>query len=172
MTGPKAPKVSKLFGAHPLREGRVLVQEIDRGDIVDAGVAEDAVGRLLFGDIAALFADDDAELALIDDLAGIGWWPLDRLTWSEECVRGFQEPERLRRLRKVLLFGVGSKIVPEADHLAGNARREDFYRSEIELLSRRRGLVKQVAVIDLDGAAIERAKADATIMLETNPLRH
>src|SRR5207253_2743353 len=62
----------EALGARPLREARIPGDDLDGGDIVDAGVAEDAALRIGFGDRAAALADDDAELAFVHDLAGIG----------------------------------------------------------------------------------------------------
>ena len=52
-------------------EGLVLEQEFDRGDVVDTGVSEDVLVRLLRRQAAALLADDDTELGLENDAAAV-----------------------------------------------------------------------------------------------------
>ena len=47
MTGPRQPKVSMALRAAPLRKIGVLVQFAGGGHIVDAGVAEDVIARLV-----------------------------------------------------------------------------------------------------------------------------
>ena len=114
----------EALGPRPLREGRVLRNDVGRGDVVDAGVAEDAVARLVLADVAAALADDDAELALIDHVAAVGLRPADGLAMGEERARRLEEVERLGRLHDAEARGERMEIVPEADHLGRHARRQ------------------------------------------------
>ena len=100
MTGPMTPNVSKLFARDPLVEGRVLLEQIDRGHVVHARVAEDVPACLRLAHHRAFFADDDAELALVDDAAGIGFRADDRLAGGVVRVRRLEEVERLLRHQK------------------------------------------------------------------------
>ncbi len=93
----------EALGARPLLERLVLAQEIDGGDVVHAGVAEDVVAGLGFGDVEAFLADDDAEFAFVDDFSGIGGGALDRLVGGPIGIRRLKEPERLFRLLKSFL---------------------------------------------------------------------
>ena len=118
----------EALGTRPLLERLVLAQQIDGGDVVHAGVAEDVIAGLGLRDVEALLADDDAELALVDDLSGIGGRPLDRLVRRPIGIRRFKEPERLFRLLEIVLGRELMEIIPQADHLRGIARRQHAER--------------------------------------------
>src|SRR6476660_6908341 len=102
ITGPKTPKVSKPF-ARALFERRVRAQEIDGGDVVHAGIAEDVIAGLGFRDVEAFLADDDTEFALVNDLSGIGGRTLDRPVGGPIGIRRLQEPQRLLRPLEIVL---------------------------------------------------------------------
>ena len=71
-TGPNGPEPSKPLARAHCGKGRVAVENVVGGDVVDAGVAEDEFIGLVSGNLAAGLADDDAEFALIGGLAVIG----------------------------------------------------------------------------------------------------
>lgn len=56
-------KAVKALGACPLREGGIGVQDGERREVIDSGIAEDGVFGLFGADILAGLADHDAELA-------------------------------------------------------------------------------------------------------------
>ena len=116
-------KCVEALGARPLLERFVLAQEIDGGDVVHAGIAEDIFAGLGLRDVEAFLADDDAELALVNDLSGVGGRPLDRPVRGPIGIRGFEEPERFFRLLELVLGGELVEIIPQADHLRRIARR-------------------------------------------------
>ena len=126
----------ETLGARPLLERLVLAQQVDGGDVVHAGVAEDVVAGLGFGDVEAFLADDDAELALINDLAGVGGRTLNWLARRPIGIRSFKEPERLLRPGKIVLGRELVEIVPQADHLRGIARGLNLDLGEFYVLAR------------------------------------
>ena len=162
----------KTLGARPLLERLVLAQQIDRGDVVHAGVAEDVVAGLGFGDVEAFLADDDAEFALVDDLSGIGGRTLDRLARRPIGIRGFQEPERLLRPGKIVLGRELVEIVPQADHLRRIARGADLDLGELYSLPVRLRAGEQIALVNRDCLAFQRAEAGFSTLLETDPFCH
>ena len=158
--------------ARPLFERFVLAQEVDGGDVVHAGVAEDVVAGLGFGDVEAFLADDDAEFALIDDLAGVGGRTLDRLVGGPVGIRRLEEPERLLRLLEIVLGGELVEIIPQADHLRGIAGRLDLDVRKFQRLAGRLGAGEHVAGVNRDGVAFQRAEAGFATLLEADPFCH
>ena len=153
-------------------ERLVLAQQIDGGDVVHAGVAEDIVAGLGFRDVEAFLADDDAEFALVNDFSGIGGRALDRLVRRPIGIRRLEEPERLLRLGEIVLGRELVEIIPQADHLRRLARRQNLNVGEFQRLAARLCAGKHVAGVDRDAVAIQRAKTGLSTLLETNPLRH
>src|SRR5258708_7561692 len=64
-TGTEHPEGVEALRARPLRKDRVLRDDLDRGDVVDAGIAENVPGCVALGPPARAPADDDAELAFV-----------------------------------------------------------------------------------------------------------
>ena len=170
--GPEHAERVEALGAHPLVEARVLLEEVDRGDVVDAGVAEDVARRFRLAHVGAAPADDDAELALVDDLAGIGFRPPDRLAVRVVGVGRLDEIERLLRLLKVVLGGELVEIVPKADHLARAAGRQDAHGAERDALARRLRRREHVSSVHGDDAVRERAESDLVASREPQPMSH
>ena len=86
----------EALGARPLREARILVEDVGGGDIVDARVAEDVAGRIGFVYGAAALADHDAKLAFEHDLAGVRLRGPNRLAAGKKRIVGFQESKAAR----------------------------------------------------------------------------
>src|SRR3546814_9177130 len=88
----------RSLGARPLCEGRVLLQDLRRRHVVDAGVAEDVVGGLRLGDFPAALADNDAQLALVDHRAVVAFRSPDRGAGGREGAGRLQEDRKSTRL--------------------------------------------------------------------------
>ena len=170
--GAEHAKSIKTLGARPLLERLVLAQEIDGGDIVHAGIAEDIVAGLGFGDVEAFLADDDAEFAFVDDFSGIGGGALDRLVSGPIGVRRLKEPQRLFRLREIVLGCELVEIIPQTDHLRRVARRQNPNVGQFQRLAARLRTGEQVAGMNRNGIAFQSAEAGLPIPLETDPLCH
>src|SRR6185437_12241462 len=162
----------EALAARPLLEAWVLPEEIDGGHVVHAGVAEDVVASLGLAHHRAFLADDDTELALIDDAAGIGFGPLDRRAMRMIGVGTLQEIKRLVGNEEVVLGGELMEIVPETDHLRGVAGCQHPDLGELHFLARRFGTGEHVARMDGDRAVLECSESDTAALLEPDPLRH
>ena len=162
----------KTLRARPLLERFVLAQKVDRGDVVDAGIAEYVFAGLGFRDVEAFLADDDAQFALVDDFSGIGSRSLDRPVRGPIGVRGLQEPERLLRLLEIVLGRELVEIVPQTDHLRGIARRQKLYVGEFDGPAARLRAGEQVAAVNRNGVAFQRAKAGFATLLKADPFCH
>jgi len=155
-----------------LCEGRVLRDQVGGSDIVDAGIAEDVLAGLLLADIAAVLADDDAEFAFVDNVAGIGFRPADRLAVRQERARRLEELERLVLRHHVQAGGQSMKIVPQADHLARHRRRQNLDFVEANACPGWRRVRKHVTIVDGDPVPFERTESNRSVLFEPNPPCH
>src|SRR3546814_18787932 len=102
---PQGAEAVEALGARPLCEGRVLLQDLRRRPVVDAGVAEDVVGGLRLGDFPAALADNDAQLALVDHRSVVAFRSPARGAAGREGARGLLHVKRPRRLGTLQLSG-------------------------------------------------------------------
>src|SRR5258708_17467603 len=119
--GTEHPEGVEALRAGPLGEDRILRDDLDRGDVVDTGVAENVPCRVALGHTARALADDDAELALVHHLPAVGFRPADRLAVREERVVALEKIQWLGRgplieVRKELVI-----VVDQRDDLAPHA---------------------------------------------------
>src|SRR5258707_4562695 len=128
--GPEHTESVEALRARPLIESREFLHQIDGGDVVYAGVAEDVVLRLSFADVGALLADDDTEFALIDDAAVVARWAADGFTGRVIGIRRLEEIERVGWALEVVLGGELMEIIPQANHFRWIAGREYFHTLE------------------------------------------
>ena len=162
----------EAFRARPLLERLVLAQQIDGGDVVHAGVAEDIIAGLGLRDVEAFLADDDAKLALVDDLSGIGRRALDRPVGGPIGIRRLEEPERLFRLLEIVLGRELVEIIPQADHFRWIAGRQNLNVGELQRLAGRLGAGEHIAAVNRDGVSFQRTNAGLAALLEADPFCH
>jgi len=150
----------KAFGTGPLGESRVFHQQFACSDIVGAGVTEDVVLGLSFGNFLTAFADDNAQLPFIDNFTGIGIWFDDGFTVGNEGSRWFQHPQRLLwniRFFFAFLFsnllGKRVEIVPQQNHLAGTARGHQLDVRQFDGFTGRLRIVEHITAINSNGIA-------------------
>ena len=153
-------------------ERRVLVEQIEGGDVIHAGVAEDVIRCLGVGDGMTALADHNPKLAFEHHPPGIILRPGNfRAAGKERCLR----LEEIKRFGRFLVIELGCervKIVPQANHLARIARRREIdLRPRKHAASRsRRG--EHIAGMNGDALALKCAEAQAALLREANPLRH
>ena len=120
------PVSVKPLGPRPLRKSRVAVENVVRGNVVDAGIAKDEVIGFVRGYPAAGLSDDDAEFALVGGFAVIGGGARNYRAGCRDAGRGLQQIQRLRRLRLLQLGGERVEIIPERHDLGRRGRRQQF----------------------------------------------
>ena len=170
--GPEGTESVEALRAAPLLEGRVLKNELDGGDIVDAGVAEDACLDLRGRDVPALPADHDAELPLEEDPASVGARPPDGPASRMRGGGGLEEVERLLRLAPAVLLGGRPEVVPEPDDLRRIAGGEHLGSVEGDPLVRGFGSGEEIARVHRDLAVLERADLDPAVVPDAYPMAH
>jgi hypothetical protein len=169
---PEYAKGVKTLRARPLFERFILAQQIDCGDIIHAGIAKDIVAGLRFADVETFLADDDAKLALVDDLSSVGCRTLDWTARGPVGIRSLQEPERLFRLLEIVLRGELMEIIPQADHLRRLARRRQPDIGQLQRLAGRLRSCEHVAAVHCNRFAFDRAEPRFPTPLKANPMSH
>ena len=95
ITGPNAPKVSKLLArVHCANVGFLLMMSAAVTSLTQV-YPKIWSGASALADIGAAPADDDAELALVHHLAVIGLWPVDGVAMRHKGARGLEQIKRL-----------------------------------------------------------------------------
>jgi len=92
--GPERGVLVEGLGEGPLRHHARLILlhlPVARGDVVAADVAGDKVQRFVLGDVLAVLADDDRQLALVVALRLAQLGDRDRLARVGDCLAGFEE---------------------------------------------------------------------------------
>src|SRR5438128_6070230 len=92
--------------------------EVARGDVVEAGVAEDVRERVLGADLTRGGADDHAELGLVVDLGRQRGVPSDVVARADDRGRELGEDEWRRWRLRAGLRGVVAVVPPDRDNLA------------------------------------------------------
>src|SRR5204863_9007259 len=158
--------------ARPLREDGVFRDDLDRGNVVDTGVAENMLDRLALRHAARALADDDAELALVHHLSAVGFRPADRLAVREERIVAFEEIQGLGRHRVIELREELMIVVDERDDLARHARREELRAGEGDRLGGRLRTREHAARVHADVVAFELSEVFPSLIGDAHPLCH
>ena len=127
-------RVEFQSAAGPLLKGLVLEQEFDRGDVIDAGVAEDVVVGFAGLDSAAGPADDDAELGLEDHPALVAARTKDGFARPDNAGNRLHEVQRRGRYRLTLGLGALVEIVPQRENRVRLVRREQLDLGKIRTI--------------------------------------
>src|ERR1700737_3236649 len=147
----------------PLCEVDILVQHARRRHVVDAGIAEDVIGRVAWTYILAQFSDDEAGLALVGDLTRIAGRPSYRHVRADDRCTGLDEKQRMRRRRFAELLPKRVEVVPQGDDLGWRARALERERSARDGAAGRPRRAAHVALIFGDMGVLDRAESDPAV---------
>src|ERR1700730_3629791 len=162
----------ETFRSCPLRKIAVLKQQIDCGDVIDAGVAKDVITGFVCRYTPSLFSNDDSQFALEHDLARISCGSPDGLMAADDRGRRLDEKQGVLRSRFPDLGGQCMKIVPQRHDLARDARAQQCKcaRRKPDAGTSRRA--EHVPFVLEHAPALENAESDAVIRTKPRPFRH
>jgi hypothetical protein len=147
-------------------------QELDRGHVVDAGVTENMLVRLLRADIAAATADDDTEFGFEDDASLVTPRAINRFVGADDAGHRFHEIQWCGRNR--LAFGRGAlvEVVPQRQDRIWRIGREQFDLGQRGAFPGQYRLVEQAVAANCDVVTLEHAQVCVVVALEAYPASH
>ncbi len=166
------PEGVKALCAGPLIKGGEFLHQVDGGDVVHAGIAEDVIFGLRLAHVEALFADHHPKLAFVQNPAVVGLRATNGLAGRMIGIGRLEEIQRLIGPLKIILRRELMKIVPQADHLARLARREHAHVRKLDGFAGGFRAREHVAVVNGDDPVLQGPKADPAVPLKPDPLRH